>query len=88
MEEYNLSMGSILLASKNEQWSREKACEESKPFIDTFKFCNSQVRRQSIIPLELVYGLVKLIKPSIYSDRGVIEIHNTACADHPDALIN
>ena len=89
LSEYNSKMDTNIAIARQERWNKEKVCTAGKPALEEFQLCYSLVGSKSLFPVDLVFQVIRMIKPgTIGGDiNGVIKIHNSSCIDYPETQI-
>ncbi len=89
LSEYNLKMDKNFAIAKQEKWNKEMVCTAGKPALLELKSCYSSVGSQSLLPIDIVFQITRIIKPgTIGRDiNGAVKIHNSSCSDYPDTQI-
>lgn len=89
LDEYNLKMDNNISIARQERWNKEMVCRNGKPAIVSLQSCYNSVSAQSILPLNIVFSVAKIIRPSSMGGniKEAIKMHNSSCSDYPDAQV-
>lgn len=87
---YNLTMENNIMFLRQENWNKSQKCENAREAVLNLKLCYDAVDSRTFVPLEVIFTVARVVRSSTIggdADR-VIEVHNAACEEYPDSLVN
>ena len=89
LTDYNSTLSQLFSIAKKEKLNKEIVCANGRRAIVSLSSCYEDVRNQSIIPLDVVFTVSKLIRMrSTGGDmKDVTKMHNSSCIDYPESRI-
>lgn len=89
LSSYNLTVEKNITTAKQEKWNKETVCKNGQPAVLNLKSCYNAVSAKSVLPLDIVFTVAKILRPgSMGGDiKETIKLHNSSCSSYPETQI-